>query len=566
MKHTITSQLAVLLLFAAGMAGCSEEDALPGGTSTNPDSDRCPITVSVSDGGYMANAPSAPGTRAVEEGYTTRFTAGDKIGLYAVKDGAIVASNICLTAETGSSGNGIAWQVPEGTTLYYEGAGTKYFAYYPWQPTLSGSPDASATDASGFFANVISQWIPATDQGTYAKYTAQDLMTGSSTPGSKQPDGTYSLSFTLTHAMALVVIETPTTKYKLTDASGNSLPDYNIPAPDTRFYGFTPCSLADTYRYLVKPSQSGAGDLMGSYTATTDGATATKEYAVTQNGLTAASYALYKVDNATVTETSHTLQVGDFYLSDGSLVGKDAVLSDAQQAACIGIVYSTDVNRIGAAATQALKDKGVSTPHGLVMALTNASDGCRWGEYNTYENSGGVDGEPFKANTDQLQKQYRNVDGYGETHWIIDHYKNSGTALQNTYTAFYHANRYGTAENSTEKYAVPSNTTGWFIPGMGQWWDILSNLGGVNLNGYQSSQKNGEIIKGVGQTAVDNMNTYLQKISGATPFSTDTYFWSSSEYSGGGACYVFFYSNGDLALSSLYKGNGSCRVRCSFAF
>lgn len=365
MKHTITSQLAVLLLFAAGMAGCSEEDTLPGGNT--PDSDRCPMTVSVSDGGYTAIHPSAPGTRAAEDGYTTRFTAGDKIGLYAVKDGAIVASNVCLTAETG--GSGIAWT----GNAYYEGAGTKYYAYYPWQSTLSGSPNASATDASGFFANVISQWIPATDQGTYAKYTAQDLMTGSSTSGSKQPDGTYSLSFTLTHAMALVVIETPTTKYKLTDASGNSLPDYDIPAPDTRFYGFTPCSLADTYRYLVKPSQSGAGDLMGSYTATTDGATATKEYAVTQNGLTAASYALYKVDNATVTETSHTLRVGDFYYSDGSIVPGDTQTPPSE--GCIGVVYCVDNNFITNNSTK--KSEG-GFIHGLVVALKDASTSSDW--------------------------------------------------------------------------------------------------------------------------------------------------------------------------------------------
>lgn len=365
MKHTITSQLAVLLLFAAGTVGCSEEDALPGGNT--PDSDRCPMTVSVSDGGYTAIHPSAPGTRAAEDSYTTRFTAGDKIGLYAVKDGAIVASNVCLTAADNGSG-GIAWT----GNVYYEGAGTKYYAYYPWQSTLSGSPNASATDASGFFANVISQWIPATDQGTYAKYTAQDLMTGSSTSGSKQPDGTYSLSFTLTHAMALVVIETPTTKYKLTDASGNSLPDYDIPAPDTRFYGFTPCSLADTYRYLVKPSQSGAGDLMGSYTATTGGTTATKEYAVTQNGLTAAGYALYKVDGG-ITEIPHTLQAGDFYYSDGGIVSGETDTPPSE--GCIGVVYCVDNSFITNNSTK--KSEG-GFIHGLVVALKDASTSSDW--------------------------------------------------------------------------------------------------------------------------------------------------------------------------------------------
>ena len=263
-------------------------------------------------------------------------------------------------------------------------------------------------------------------------------------------------------------------------------------------------------------------------------------------------------------------RVGDFYCksSDGStgyLIPGDASLTTEQQAACIGIVYSTDVSRIGAA-TQALKTKGVSIPHGLVMALTNASDGCRWGKSFKDENRGGVDGAPFKANTDQSKKQYENVDGYGETHWIIDTYKNSGSDLQNTYTAFYHASRYGTAESSTEKYAVPSNTTGWFIPGMGQWWDILSNLGKIALTSYRGDTGSSTSIPNAAQTAVSNMNTYLQKISGATPFSTSTYFWSSSEYSSSYACYVSFSSSGSLYLDCDTKDSSNRRVRCSFAF
>lgn len=266
-------------------------------------------------------------------------------------------------------------------------------------------------------------------------------------------------------------------------------------------------------------------------------------------------------------------RVGDFYCKNSSgegylIPGDIAQLTTEQQAACIGIVYSTDVSRIGTAATQALKKKGVSTPHGLVMALTNASERCQWGEYGKDENSGGADGAPFKANTDKVYKMYNNVDGYGETHWIIDTYKNSGNALQNTYTAFYHASRYGTTESSTGKYAAPEKTTGWFLPSMGQWWDILSNLGGIDLTSYQDDTGNYTSIPGDAPIAVANMNRYLQKISDATPFSTgtDTYFWSSSEYSGDLACNVLFYSNGYLALRNDDKYVSNSRVRCSFAF
>lgn len=237
--NRITHSLAALLLIA-GLAGCSEEETLSG----TPGDTRTPITITVTDGGYTPddaarqstarsdirqNADSRPSTRAVDNGYATTFTAGDQIGLYIVKsDGnstSYAAENICLTLTDMGDGK-LAWQAPAGTTLYYEGAAAKYFAYYPYRQTLpavSNTPDApdapaepvkpvaSATDASGFFAPLISAWTPATDQGTHAAYTASDLMTGNGT-ASKQSGGTYSLELTMTHAMALVVIETPTTK------------------------------------------------------------------------------------------------------------------------------------------------------------------------------------------------------------------------------------------------------------------------------------------------------------------------------------------------------------------
>ena len=263
-------------------------------------------------------------------------------------------------------------------------------------------------------------------------------------------------------------------------------------------------------------------------------------------------------------------RVGDFYCksSDGTtgylIPGDIASLTDAQQQSCIGIVYSTDASRIGKEATEALKKKGVSTPHGLVMALTNASDGCRWGDYGKNENSGGADGEPFKEYTTTLQKQYLNVDGYGETQWMVNKIANGYNA--DTYKAFDVASKYGTAESSTEKYAAPSNTTGWFIPGMGQWWDILSNLGKIDLTSSRDDTGSYTSIPSAATTAVANLNKYLQKISNATQFSTGTYFWSSSEYSRNYACYVYFDSDGDLDLYHYSKDYSSYSVRCSFAF
>lgn len=74
-------------------------------------------------------------------------------------------------------------------------------------------------------------------------------------------------------------------------------------------------------------------------------------------------------------KTAVQAAVGDFYMKDGSLVDKDAELNDEQRTGCIGVVFSIDADRIGAAAKSALG----GTSHGLVMALTDASTGCYWG-------------------------------------------------------------------------------------------------------------------------------------------------------------------------------------------
>lgn len=519
MKHTITHSLAALLLIA-GLAGCSEEETLSG----TPGDTRTPITITVTDGGYIPddaarqstagsdirqNADDRPSTRAVDNGYATTFTAGDQIGLYIVKsDGngtSYAAENICLTLTDMGDGTS-AWQAPATITLYYEGAAAKYLAYYPYQQTLpavSNTPDtpdapdapdtpaepvkpnASATDASGFFAPLISAWTPATDQGTHAAYTASDLMTGSGT-ASKQSDGTYSLSLTMTHAMALVVIETPMTKYALTDKDGTSLPDYCIPAPDTRFYGFTPYNPSPgTYRYLVKPGQSGVADLMGSYTATlADGSTATKEYAVSPVGITAANYALYKVDGATVTQKTHQLQVGDFYMNDGSLLaGSTATLTAAQKQACIGVVYCVDNSFITNNSTN--KSEG-GYIHGLVVALKDASTSSNW--------------------------------------------NNAGNAASN----------YGNT------VAVPSGSSGWYLPN-------LDELKYICWGNNSSQSTNGK----------ENLNTLFGKLSdsSANVFG-NYYYWSSTEDDDGGAYAVYFGSGN----AGCYAKNANARVRSSLAF
>ena len=566
------------LLLLAGLAAFSacSVDELPDNTPDGGNaSDAYPLTITVSDSGYTpasgtatrttdVTRASGTSTRTAENQYTTTFTAGDAIGVYAIdKNGHILpaATNLRLEAVTvaasdaASGGSILTWQTADGKTPLYIPGGT-YYAYYPYQadsymagkvPDTATGPLAASTTAADFFKDLTAAWSPSADQSSHDKYTAQDLMIAKGSMAEDIPAERRKLSFSMAHRMALVVIDLPKTKYTLKDAVGNSLPDYIINAPlNVAFSDFIPCHTDNgAYRYLITPVPADAADaakplLSGSYTKS-DASVAGWSF---NADVAAGDYKEYVVDggSATVIPKAHTLQAGDFYMKDGSLIGKNESLSAAQQVNCIGIVFCTDASRIGAGEKTKLKDLGVTAPHGLVMALTNASDGCKWGDYTKDENADGQSGEPFKENIATLQKQYNDINGYAETHWIGDKIKGSAESsyTADTYKAFDVALNYG-ATTETAQYAAPEKTTGWFLPGMGQWWDILENLGGVDLSSYKTSTNNYGYIADAGNTALNNLNIYMGKVTGAAPFETYTYFWSSSEFSSYYACFVGFY-------------------------
>ena len=530
MKNRYTTGAA--LLFTLFLGGCAEQEM---DSPVHGDS----FTIEVSDGGFLS-AESHVTTRAVENGFKTVFTSGDRLGLI-VTDGSnqLVINNKAFTFD------GAKWTDAGGSQDITYNSGCQYLVYYPYSETMDGK-----TTADG----IIAAFTPKADQRTYADYTASDLMIG--TGGTFNIAGNI-LRMELKHVQTMLILA-PQYTYEWKGQTYNWVPDNfsdgGLVIGDNVYVPWQ--SGTNETRLLLSASELSSGSIRYFYTQGGQQKTGTAVISSGQQG----KYQWI------VPETSvYTLAPGAVYYADGTLLPSAAGYTGSTS---IGIVYSTDVSRIGTAAKQALKEKGVNTPHGLVMALTNASDGCRWGDNGKDENSGGANGAPFKENTGTLQKQYNNVDGYGETHWIIDTYgRNGNTALQNTYTAFYHASRYGTAESSSEKYAAPFNSTGWFIPSMGQWWDILSNLGNVNLDEHKAdTNKDNVSISGAASTAVANMNRYLEKISGATPFSTDTYFWLSSEFRGNDACDVGFRDNGGLYLGWNDKRSRTPRLRCSFAF
>jgi len=357
MKSYKLIQKALFVVCSFALLSCSQEEDY---TTPNIPNETGSFDISVIDAGINSKDPQS---RAVTDAeYRTTFVGGDQIGLFAVKGGNVLESvkNVCLTYD------GSKWTVAGGTTLPYtaEQADADYYVYYPYDENLTSSFAATEADP---FANIVSSWTIGDDlEGD--NYTKKDLMTSAATKatGSGQK---FSLSFTLTHRMALVVVELPVVTYEFTNGSSN----YTIPASGVSFdiNGTTTVkpfydAASARYRLLVKPET--AMNINGKFT---NGGERTYTISLNDSDLTSGKYAYYTIDKESSSSTpiSHTLQIGDYYCADGSIVSKD----DPAPSNAIGIVYQVGT-------TDAIKADFPSCDHGLVYALKRVEgDAAKFG-------------------------------------------------------------------------------------------------------------------------------------------------------------------------------------------
>ncbi|WP_304155756.1 fimbrillin family protein [Phocaeicola plebeius] len=524
MKRNILHILWAAAVIPLALSSCRQEVVF----DETDGSDAQPFLITVTDGGYASETTAGTGkagSRATENGYTTTFTAGDQCGLYIVRGTEIVYDNICLTATADAGGN-LTWKAPVGTDLYGGLADEYYFLYYPYQTDMTDKvtvANAASADAA-FFAPLISGWQPKADQSDYTDYTASDLMTASGT--TSYADGKLSLSFRMAHRMAMAVIEMPEIVYKFTNSP--AVPDYTIAALADFSSEDKPCLMADgSYHYLVKPKVPGEdATLTGSYDS------GNRMFAITPSIAKAGNYKTYKVDGASEIEISYTLQAGDFYLKDGTLLSKDTPLTAAQKAACAGIVFW-----VGDATTTdpALKRDFPQCTHGLVVSLKETTSAWQnsyasttiqsWAENQEFYTQGGY----YALNKD-VGSSYDSpggIQGYNNTQ-ILKAYDEAFASYPVTIL-----NSFGVI---TEGVTLPEDkTSGWYLPSPRELVELYNVMETVNqsLTALGSSQQ-----------------------------LSSSYYWSSGEYSSNYAWRVRVYS-GYVNYSSK---NYYYYVRLAFAF
>ena len=172
-------------------------------------------------------------------------------------------------------------------------------------------------------------------------------------------------------------------------------------------------------------------------------------------------------------------KVGDYFYSDGTwsdggLVsidpnGCNAVWSATKPApiegkTVVGIVFSTNPDRIADA------DKEAGFTHGYVIACKNIQDPGK-SNFASYPETVWYAGQYAKTDCIKVSKLakscYSNLNGREETTTLLAN--NDEQYYKEDLPMFY----YGTKTYPVE---APANTSGWFIPSVGQMWDCIANF------------------------------------------------------------------------------------------
>lgn len=533
---------AALLLVMLAVGCTADDDFSP--APDNPAASSASLTITVTDGAYAPvlsaddDATPAPTTRAVERGYGTEFTTGDKIGLYevrqeAVSDGVFCYEfttknrNLCLTYD------GTAWTLPPGAELSPERPSanerTYYYAYYPWQDdsNMNGSIDYGGRweNRTGIpltprqvFSGLISNWKPAYNQSTYAAYTASDLMVSLGTVAGRT-DGTdgSELCFVMEHQMGLAVIRVPAVKCTYSETiSGSETPkSYRL---------YTGMSVENcwqenshTARFLVSPYSNDISLFGTYYTAEFE---KRKFYPVVQR-LSSGTYRLYTIDGGAETETDCSLKEGDFYMRDGSILPQKAAgngnLPADVQVDCLGVVFwvgeknnrmldSFHWTKTGIKqGDHLLMHDHPDCVHGIVVALTDAaSDETEWSSTDTgatYTWLGSYAATGQEAEKELILRSTSFL-GYNMSR-RIQWYRDYGRQRTEAYDAI---------EAFARTNPTPAGCSGWYFPADYE----MTVMARGTLNDNQDY----------------DMDTLLDAQfdkAGGSKFNTGDYYWTSSD-------------------------------------
>ena len=470
--------------------------------------DGTPLTVRATATEFE-NSPASgkPSARASvsHEYLKTEFVDGDSIGIFAVKNGAIVddIDNTPLVYDVSND----CWRVAENGKMLYWYDGVSYVAYYPYRKNIAidGSKGTDGVIAS-LTGNERLQ--PAKDQSTSEKHTASDLLIAMDVPADGNSSG-MTLNLQFQHQFTLLVLQprayvgcfAPENAGFVYHKESRILGTDSV-AVDVNLNGVIPYQI-DSLKYCaIVPPQKNAR-IAGNY-MTVNGRdnTYTKiNYSGGSTTFASGKCYLLKVISPVPGKgsTERKLYPGDFVFhneidkrieihpGDGMLE-ENGKIYDYENA--IGMVITCDPKKMTDA-----KCNENGWNHAYVMGLDNLS-AASWGKMDQVE-----EGMVSMTEVDDYQN---NMNGYSETEQMLI---NCADESEMTYRAFVLIKQH----RNTKKAPDDALRSPWFMPSIGQWFDML-----VNICGW--STKNGLNDKIRGRETLNKIKMQLSKIDNVLPY------------------------------------------------
>lgn len=456
MKTNLWKLSCMALAMAAIVTGCNQNNEL--GTPA-PSSEEDVLNVVATANDFVSSDATS---RVSETDYTTTFEEGDAIGVFVVRDGEALISNMKMTL----GADGTTWAGENGAKLYYY-KDADYIAYSPYTDGLSATAE---TEIVNYFTTKLEG---TTGQSTLADYQAADLMTASVTAA--EVTRGQNINFKFAHQMSMIEIKVPIRAYKTSGGYEYSAPlGLKVKIGDKE--GFSLCTFGKEttgdagsevtkgiYRCIVAPSETALnvegefqdGSVPVYFPAAGGAALSVTPKAGEYKGIDV------KYDYGTYS-AKRELEVGDYYYADGSIYPKK--LGNAPKTGCVGIIFSTETS---------VTDQANNWSHGYVVSLFDTDDintKYSWSMVN--EDITGLN--LYEKTVDSFTSAFADYDGYSATQAILAAPSYSAAA----YAAVNAAVTYGKE--------IPSSTSGWYLPSIGQVALIINNLGVAN--GTQTSK------------------------------------------------------------------------------
>lgn len=454
MKTNFFKSSFLALAMMASFSACTQNEEL--GTPAPADEDILNV-VAYSNNFVSTDAAS----RITDNDTTTTFTDGDAIGVFIVRDGEALVSNMKMTL------SGTAWKGDNDDPLYYY-KNADYIAYYPYTANLAVT---TVDEIVEYFTSKIS----ATGQTSLADYRNADLMTAEV----KAADVVrgQNITFSFAHKMAMLEVKAPVRSYTTSTTYNGEAFTYKAPLGLKVVNGNQELSLCnvgtdttsgkDIFRCILVPSatemtiegQFQDGNVEVYFPAVGQEVKYTPA-AGTYQGINIA----YTYDYGT-TGSTRDLKVGDYYYSDGSIYPEE--LTGAPKDGCVGIIYSTTVPA----------DVPVEYNHAMVLALHDLDSKINWSK-----KFGSVSLTKQYAVTTNVSDQtlmdlFADKNGYT----YMTEIKSKDDFSAENYPAFYSVCKAqnGLADISSLK------TSGWYIPTLGQMADIVNSFSTLASAGYE---------------------------------------------------------------------------------